>query len=510
LNFNDFREFVAGENPHGIDDPRFGFLRDFSANGFGQGMGNPILVDTALKGIAAKSITVPSSLTTEYIASLKALSNHMDGVASLPTPAKLLLPPLPSGLELKAVVVQIFDNQFTNRNLKDRGIHHENFFNRAQGYYSSEVRDGVAKLEKEAASIHSEMAQKISNKMDIAWPETSAIIDGAEADVYSLRTGKPALAPPDSISRLVLADELARTPLSLKQNYFLLPPGTLRDSLEHADTLVHGLPRDRAANTLFKRTFSRIDAFRPNSPQGRLGKFLAEHLAVEANNEALYGGPENQERAEKGRRDAELMLDLVIGMTPGLSTARDIYELYTGENLVTGAKLSSQEQALLVIYVASAGLAHWSPRPAVNAVLSSVKKFADRLRLQSNIRLWGRVQSTAAELYKFGEKWPDAVGKLRVAASGAYRWMGGAPVNFTVGKVTANEMDFLGRAWVGADATKIFEAETGVTVFLSRDRLTQYRSAVFKQKEQAIRANLQKRLKPEGPWISNAHFDVLP
>ncbi len=140
-----------------------------------------------------------------------------------------------------------------------------------------------------------------------------------------------------------------------------------------------------------------------------------------------------------------------------------------------------------------------------------LERVSEKLGLQRGFSFSRSARQIAEEINQFSERWPDVVAKLRAASARVNEYkIGGRPIDFTVGKVSANEMDLLGRAWVGFDATKIVDAEKGVTIYLSRDLRSQYRSAVFKNKEQTLRANLQKRLEKEGPWISNAHFDVVP
>lgn len=515
LPFSEFRDFVLGERSHGVDDPRFGII-----SGFGPGeppiMGNISQFEGTLRTLASRNLTVPPALTASYAERVSALSRDVALSRTVSVPQSLLLPPLPTSTELRALVVKLFDASFPDSpkggKLQDRKSHHDRYFAQAQDNYVTEVRGELSKVEANLAKVQNEVAIAIGRQADRGWPELTSQLNATNSEIAIFAKEMPRRTTgAATVDELSLKGTLAYAPESLKRNYFILPSGPIRDSLERTDWAAHGFERERPATPDFARTFTRIDSYKPTSPQGRLGKFLAEYLAVEANRERLYGGRENWVRAERSRKDAEAILDLVSSFLPVVSTARDIFELYTGTNLITGAPLERQELAILTVSVASIAFGNWAPRPAVRAILRQVRTFSEKLRLPRSFSFSRSAGRIAAELNQFSERWPDVVDKLRAASAGVHDYkVGGRPVDFTVGKVSANEMDLLGRAWVGFDATKIVEADKGVTIYLSRDLRSQYRSAAFKNKEQKVRANLQKRLDKEGPWISNAHFDVVP
>ncbi len=78
--------------------------------------------------------------------------------------------------------------------------------------------------------------------------------------------------------------------------------------------------------------------------------------------------------------------------------------------------------------------------------------------------------------------------------------------NFGLGEASAGEVDAVGRAWVGDDAKLASDRKT----IVSKNGLRQYRPPSFKPNLGRVQANLEARLKPEGPWQSNGHIDIVP
>jgi hypothetical protein len=107
--------------------------------------------------------------------------------------------------------------------------------------------------------------------------------------------------------------------------------------------------------------------------------------------------------------------------------------------------------------------------------------------------------------------WAQMSGQLRSAAAGKG--------NFGIGSGTGAYIDDLGHAWVGSGATK---SVSNPGILISSDGLRMFRPPAFKPGRGAFQANLQWR--PEqwrivngqwepfaaGPWIGNAHIDLLP
>lgn len=509
----EFMDFIRGFNPRGIDDPRVsGLLGSGSDFGAASASPNPVFaIEGALYRLVSRNVLTPPLITDTFLSEMSVYFNQRQLPSRQPN---LTLPPLPTSNDVTAIAKELADKaaasgKFRWGNANDA---YAQFSNLAQIHASKEVRASLERIEAALKPTYETGGSAVSRTMGGAWPEIELTASAIAADVVSSSGGvrRSAKLDPAVVQRAAHAYMAATASELFRRNYPLLPKGSLlRSALEaeNSDSVVFSDIRERPANRKIAGTYRRIDKFIPATHQGRLGKMIAEYFAVSANREYLYGGEENRARAETMRQTAEQILDLVSGFVPVFGPARDVYELYSGESLFTGLELTSTDRAILLVSVASLGLSKWAPRPAVAATINGIKDFYSRLRLPWNSRLAQDGGRIADELSRFGQQWPDVVAKLRAAAAPAHDYLeGGKRIDFTVGKVSVTEMDLLGRAWVGADATKLYEKE--LTFYISRDRRTQYRPAVFKGKEKSVRANLEKRFDPEGPWISNAHFDV--
>lgn len=111
-----------------------------------------------------------------------------------------------------------------------------------------------------------------------------------------------------------------------------------------------------------------------------------------------------------------------------------------------------------------------------------------------------------AEAGKVGEgaavagDWAELSGMLRSAASGKG--------NFGIGEATAEQAAEMGKAWVGDGARLSKDGSTWV----SKDGLRTYRSPSAKPNSElattGVQANFERKLKPGGRPISNAHLDI--
>lgn len=508
----EFMDFVRGSNPRGIDDPRVAGLLGSGSDFGSASSSNPVVaIQSALSGLLSRNILTPLFVTDTFISELNVYFSQKSLPPGSPS---LILPPLPSSDDVTAIAKELADKAATAGKFKwqNPSAVYAQFSNIAQNHASKEVRASLERIEGALKPIYESGGSAVSRIMGGAWPEVELIANAISADVSLPSKGVRRSAKLDAAGAQRAAQVFVATSASelFKRNYNLLPSGSLlRGALEaeYPDSVILSDIREPPANGSIAGTYSRIDKFIPATHQGRLGRMIAEYLAISANREYLYGGEENRARAEIMRQTAEQVLDLVSGFVPVFGPARDVYELYSGESLITGLELTPTDRAILLVSVASLGLSKWAPRPAVAATVNGIKDFCSRLRLPWNNRLAQDGGRIADELRRFGQQWPNVVAKLRAAAAPAHSYLeGGKRIDFTVGKVSATEMDLLGRAWVGADATKLYEKE--LTFYISKDRRTQYRPAVFKGKEGSVRANLEKRFDPEGPWISNAHFDV--
>ena len=103
-------------------------------------------------------------------------------------------------------------------------------------------------------------------------------------------------------------------------------------------------------------------------------------------------------------------------------------------------------------------------------------------------------QADKAEL----EEIAVANGRLTVSS---YRAKIETAGNYSLGAATADEADKIGANWVGKALTG------GITV--SKDRLRQYRSPVFKPNQGVEQANIESREGTSGSWTANGHITIV-
>ena len=77
--------------------------------------------------------------------------------------------------------------------------------------------------------------------------------------------------------------------------------------------------------------------------------------------------------------------------------------------------------------------------------------------------------------------------------------------NFGVGKETRAGAEKIGKLWV----RKGYRVASDGKTLISKDGLRQYRPDALKKSLNKRQANLESRLRPEGPWTGNAHLDIV-
>jgi hypothetical protein len=232
-------------------------------------------------------------------------------------------------------------------------------------------------------------------------------------------------------------------------------------------------------------------------------KEVALGLIEEGDKQWSIGEVRSRELGEKLRQDALRFADAATNFLPVLNEIRSVYEAYIGKDMISGRPLSQLDRSLAIFATITVGLARYVPTEAVELMLNVISEMGRRVLRPSA----AHARHVAEILTRFGDRWPDYMHILRRAADAVYRTNPANPINnFNVGIVTRAEADLLGRAWVGNEATKL--VEDGLEFFVSQDRLTMYRPPTFKPQLNRFQANLQRRLVPNGPWISNAHLDI--
>lgn len=135
--------------------------------------------------------------------------------------------------------------------------------------------------------------------------------------------------------------------------------------------VVSEIPDQNAIQLRLGLTRLRLDSAQPETPQQREAKAIASG-AIDEGYEALEKG--DLEEAEHSTTLAEGMTDLALGLTPGVSWAKDVFEAVTGKNLVTGETLNGFERSLAIFGAATVGLG--SKAGTAIKALSRLSKFA--------------------------------------------------------------------------------------------------------------------------------------
>lgn len=206
-------------------------------------------------------------------------------------------------------------------------------------------------------------------------------------------------------------------------------------------------------------------------------------------------------------------MDIATGVLPSVSDVRDLYEAFYGEDVITGEILSDEQRVIAVVCVASVGFGKLIPKDAVRRVMRQIKAFSVKLGKPLPKRVEEQTEAVASLVKRWNPN-TAIVGEYLRQARNAWNHTKGGTVfhSTTLGTVSSDEMDILGRLWVGPDATKLYVIEKGVfkTIYFSRDRLRQYRPPSPKNypTPTGLVANLEIRDRPSGPFYGNSHFDI--
>ncbi len=96
--------------------------------------------------------------------------------------------------------------------------------------------------------------------------------------------------------------------------------------------------------------------------------------------------------------------------------------------------------------------------------------------------------------------WAELSGMLRDASK--------RKGNFGVGQANREQIMAMGEAWVGPNYQV---SRSNPNILISADGLRQFRPPTWKSWQGGtLQANLEWRVQPRGPWLGNAHVDVIP
>lgn len=489
-----FSDFVMAQRPSALGADAF--LRG------GSSIVNPYVVMDQLYPLYNPTLYLPNSLTSETVNYLDVLARDIaDGKVGSQN-VVIQFPPLPTEDEfnkaaLPGVSATGVPATFVNEILR-----------RAREKLINGYRDAFKTLESKIDGSYAKLAGIEHNQTEDARKAPDAF--GKEVYGRKIVLFRPSPSDPFDTSASRHFDAVSavhsQMPVGV-EIYQLFIPSELRRTNNSGSTAL------MAKNAKFRNdildTLKRANSGIANGPQGVLARFLANFFAVEADRTYDF----DPERARQLHDNAKLMLDCISAI-PFLGVPRDLFEAYLGEDVLDGKQLSPSERALKTFFVASAGVARAVPKRFLNRVVDSVLKLGRRFSADER----RSYESATVLLRNLADRWPSSVDKLRRAAMGIKnfdpRRVDRAGANsFFVAKVNRLEMDYLGRAWVGSEATVRYSADDGKLIYESIDGLRQYRPPEWKADLGKMQANLKERLKPDpgkklGAWLSNAHFDV--
>jgi hypothetical protein len=508
ISYQDLKDLMSGDK--GSDDPRLAGALGVWKSDMGSGSNNPLHVEAIVQQALSIKVFLPEVIRNDTISDLRKMKEFIDNEQYVLVRQPIPFPNLPTENDLYDIVInKIFEPIFTNQNITNRGQLHEFWMNRSRNLLINSYKDIFGQFEALAISIQQQMITSTQNQFETIREDTNYVVSTIESSVERARLTYDAVVARDNRKTTVNIYKLSSTrlPLGLQKNYFMLPPDTVAYRYFDRENDHQSLKGVRPANSKFRDTFERIEAVKPSSYQGIMAKALARHLARFGNEQASKFSREDRRLGEKARENALAVLDIALGIIPVTGLPRDLYEAYTGEDIMTGRVLSDTERALKAAIIGSVGFAKFTPKQAISWVFESITIFGKRaLGLAEPEGL-----ALANTLGKFNGSWtwPEVVAKLREASEGVLKYnpKKGRPYDFPLGSITRAEADMLGRAWVGEDIVPVIGRD-GKKFFISKDGLTQYRPPDFKPDLNKFQANFQKRLEPEGTWLSNGHFDI--
>lgn len=233
---------------------------------------------------------------------------------------------------------------------------------------------------------------------------------------------------------------------------------------------------------------------------------------------------------------ARAAADILVGIDPVTGTLRAVYESVTGINFVTNEPLNDFERSVAVFSVVTLGFTGEIAKGVqvfnvlivntvkdsrlVGAVISGAKFIAAKFSafrgsaskevsasrfIQMLVEASSGPQQRAEWLMAIHET--VETGAMRTRPE-LYRLDDDFVKNISLGEATREEMEALGRAFVGENA-RVSDYRKGVTLLVSEDGRRVYRGPVLKKKLRQYQANLEtftpNRIRRGDP-LSDAHI----
>lgn len=136
----------------------------------------------------------------------------------------------------------------------------------------------------------------------------------------------------------------------------LLRMGIVGDLAPQVTEARRAVPTDKQQLSVFGQLLSveeRLRSTRTSSPQGARARSAAESALIQGYDSVRVGDTGS---ASACAVIAAALLEVVVSVYPPTGFARDVYELVTGENALTGERLTDAERGLAVLGVATVGL----------------------------------------------------------------------------------------------------------------------------------------------------------
>ncbi|MGO6692518.1 pre-toxin TG domain-containing protein [Rhizobium johnstonii] len=408
-------------------------------------------------------------------------------------------PALPSRQQIYTDASAQFDVAMPQRNLSGREGHHLSYSQRAEGYLMESYGPAFDEIERSITFTIGKTAQAVGTKSELVQDDNEANDATLTANVEELiETLNPNNKPGNKIP--LNYDELLYKQLPQSAKLWSDPKYLESAIPGKSVSIVRTSPLDLGSEWRTRYNYASTSAYR-----GIVAKKLDAFLYQYSDRLARSANADERALARKAHEDALAFLDIISGLAPITSDLRDLYEAYSGEDVMTGEILSDHDRTLRIL---SVGLSWYSILNERS--LSYVKASIDEYGAHSPQGATAAASKIISDSKSKGLDWREVTKKLQHASKQVWNYRVDMPTgfNFNMGTGSRKEADLLGQAWVGEKATR-YTTRAGDTVFVSVDGLTQYRPPTWKTVENKWQANFQRRVVNKGKWLSNGHLDII-
>ena len=262
----------------------------------------------------------------------------------------------------------------------------------------------------------------------------------------------------------------------------------------------------RLVKNYVKQSRKRIEDGNYSQKEQRLEIIDAGEDATDLADESFADG--DMTAGEDYLQLATNLVDVGLGLTPGVGWAKDTYEAITGTNLITGEELTSAERSFAILGAATGGLGS-----KLGGLFKGVSKIVNVIRRGGKGKKTQKAADTALvtqkhrKVYDSATKYDIPANRIGPLINDMKTW-GKTKGNFDIPSGTTKEANFLGENWVGPDAIKKdYGGKPGKYIYVSRDGTKQFREPVVKDGSGVTQANFQWK-DAEGVWRGNGHMNI--